>query len=335
MYLARKFADNHLQYTLCESYDNGTCLTNRELFSLGSRPERYIKYAGGSSFYIDDIVFERLQDKGVNASYDDVEQFFLPFLDPYIRTKIAPFMDRQRNHRWKPMSAQDKARVLEKTHIFDRRRIHFLRFGQVDQRRLDKSVTLYKHLLDKSRDELEQLMIEQEQSLSPGEYKRYVFTIFDLQRFFSESYTRTMPHALDGDKIDDLFVREICRIDQDSTFWQGMKRSQCLPPYLIRYVVMYFDYSFPGGKAWQEYIRTFADSRRRAQTAKGSRRMSVNEASTIFGISRTELAGMDKKELTRVYRKKAHEYHPDKGGDHDRFIALTAAYNELLRTRTS
>ena len=34
--------------------------------------------------------------------------------------------------------------------------------------------------------------------------------------------------------------------------------------------------------------------------------------------------------LTRLYRQKAHELHPDKGGDSEQFIRLTAAYEELL-----
>jgi hypothetical protein len=229
------------------------------------------------------------------------------------------------------MSAVDKARVLDETHVFDRRRIHYLRLGQVDQRSLDKSLALYKKLLDKSRDELEQFMIAQEQSLSPAEYKRYVFAIFNLQRFFSESYARTMPQVLNEDKLDAFFVREVCHLDGDQSFWQGLERSGCLSPYLIRYIVMYFDYDFPGSRSWNEFIHSFSNQRHRAGRYVSSR-MSINQASTVFGVSRAELAAMDRKKLTGLYRKKAHKLHPDKGGDHDRFIELTAAYNELLRT---
>ncbi len=334
MYLARRVIDDHLEYVLCESYDNGSCLTNRDLVRLGAHPDQFILYPGGTSFYIDDRLFDLLLEKGVTASYEEVEKFFLPFLDPYIQAKIAPFYDRSNNRKWKPMSVKDRSKVLRKTHIFDRRRMHYLRFGQVDQRRLDKSATLFKDLLYKSRDELEQFILEQEQALTPGEYKRYVFAIFDLQRFFSESFARTMPHALDEDKTDELFIQEVCLLDRDQSFWRGMERHGRLPPYLIRYVVMYFDYNFPGGRSWEEYIRSFTDSQGRAQNLKGSRRMSMREASTVFGIGQAELSSMDKKELTKVYRKKAHELHPDKeGGDHDRFIELTAAYNELLRSK--
>jgi len=332
MYLARRFIDNHLQYVLCESYDNGSCLTNRDLVHLGSRPERFINYSGGSSFYIDDSLFERLKDKGITAPYEEVEKFFLPFFDPYVKNKIARFCDRGHYQNRHPMSAGDRAVILAQTHIFDRRRIHYLRLGQTDQRNLDKPVALYKKLLDKSRDELEQLMIAREQLLSPAEYKRYVFAIFNLQQFFSKSHARTMPQVLDEKKLDTFFVQEVCHLDSDQSFWQGLKRSDRLSPYLIRYIVMYFDYDFTGSRSWSEFIHSFSGQHRSARMQQHSRRMSMNQASTIFGVSRPELAAMDKKKLTALYRKKAHKLHPDKGGDHDRFIELTAAYNELLRT---
>jgi DnaJ-class molecular chaperone len=54
------------------------------------------------------------------------------------------------------------------------------------------------------------------------------------------------------------------------------------------------------------------------------------EAFTIFGLNGEQLASMRKKDLTRMYRQKAHELHPDKGGDTEQFIRLTLAYEELL-----
>ncbi len=333
MYLARRIIDNKLHYVLCESYDNGVCLTNRDLVALGPRPEQYITYGGGSSFSIDEHLLDRLVQLGVTASYEEIEQIFLPFLDPYIRIKISHFCDRGRYRNWRPMTAAVKAKVLEQTHVIDRRRIHYLRFGQVDQRRLDNSVTLYKQLLDKSRDELEQLMIAQEQDLSPAEYKRYIFTIFDLQHYFTESYARSMPHILNQEKLDQYFLQEVCRLDKDDAFWQGLDRQEKLSPYLVRYIVMFFDYDFPGSESWNDFARLFEESRRSARKNLGTKKMSINAAGSVFGISRTELTAMDKKQLTALYRKKAHKLHPDKGGDHDLFIELTAAYNELLRGR--
>ena len=93
MYLARRVIDNRLHYLLRESYLDGDVYRNRDLLELGSDPAGYIVYPGGSSFYIDDRIFDRLKKNGIDADYDEVESFFLPFLDPYIRSRIDPFFE--------------------------------------------------------------------------------------------------------------------------------------------------------------------------------------------------------------------------------------------------
>ena len=42
---------------------------------------------------------------------------------------------------------------------------------------------------------------------------------------------------------------------------------------------------------------------------------------------------MSRRNLARLYRRKAQELHPDKGGDHDQFVRLTRAYNELMKSK--
>lgn len=334
MYLARCFINNRLHYLLRETFLDGEVYKCRDLIDLGDDPGKYIVYPGGSSFYIDDLIFDRLKTSGFDTDYDEVESCFLPFLDPYIRTRIDPFLNRSTNRRWKRMDEQTRQHIFTDIHVFDRRRIHFLRFGQTDLRELDRSPSLFKVLLNKSRDELEQLILEREQDLSPQEYKSYIFAIFDLQHYFTESCARTMPHALDSDKLDECFLHEICRLDSDKLFWQGMKRDAGLVSYMIRYVVMFFDYSFPGGQTWNEFVRAHIGSGQRAGPMKGSRRMSMSEATTVFGVKQSKLSAMSRAALTRLYRKKAQQMHPDKGGDHEQFIELTTAYNELLRTKS-
>ena len=334
MYLARRFINNSLHYLLRESYPDDGVYRHRDLLDLGSDPEKHIVYPGGTSFYIADSVFDTLQNAGFTADYDEVESFFLPFLDPYIRTRLDPFLNRGANRNWKQMDEQTRKLVLISTHVFDRRRIHFLRFGQTDLRELDRSPSLFKILLNKSRDELEQLMLEREQDLSPNEYARYIFTIFDLQKYFKESYARSMPHALESEQIDEYFLKELCRLDQDKQFWQGMVRGSGLVSYMIRYVIMYFDYGFPPDQNWNDFFRAHIGSNQQAGSMKGSRRMSMREVTTIFGVSQSKLSRMSRAGVSRLYRKKAQQLHPDKGGDHDAFIELTTAYNELLRTKS-
>ncbi|MCW5207978.1 hypothetical protein VU11_04825, partial [Desulfobulbus sp. US2] len=180
MYLARRFRDNRVYYLLRESFLDNGIYRNRDLLELGEDPGRFFVYPGGFSFYIDDLIFTRLQETGIAADYDTVESLFMPFLDPEIRARLDSFSGRGQGGRsWKPPDKEEQQHILANTHIFDRRRIHFLRFGQVDQRDVDRSPSLFRTLLHKSRDELEQLMLEREQYLSPDEYKAYIFTIFD------------------------------------------------------------------------------------------------------------------------------------------------------------
>jgi DnaJ-class molecular chaperone len=40
---------------------------------------------------------------------------------------------------------------------------------------------------------------------------------------------------------------------------------------------------------------------------------------------------MTKRGLTRLYRRMAKKLHPDKGGEHEKFIQLSEAYQELLK----
>jgi curved DNA-binding protein CbpA len=39
---------------------------------------------------------------------------------------------------------------------------------------------------------------------------------------------------------------------------------------------------------------------------------------------------MDKKALTREFRRLARQHHPDRGGSHERFVELGNAYQTLL-----
>jgi curved DNA-binding protein CbpA len=42
---------------------------------------------------------------------------------------------------------------------------------------------------------------------------------------------------------------------------------------------------------------------------------------------------MSRKELVRIFRRRAQEFHPDKGGDPEKFVELTEAYHMLLSTK--
>jgi hypothetical protein len=333
MYLARRFVRNHIQYFLRESFLEGGIYRHRDLLDLGDDPQQYILYGDNRTFVIDDWVTNTLFEKGVEVDPFDLEELFYPFVDPEELSRINAFADRTKHRQWKSPSKEMRKKILDETHPFDRRRAHFLRFGQTDQRQMLRSVSLYRMLLDKSRDEIEQELLHQEMALRPDEYKMYIYTIFNLQAFFTQSFALNMPEALDIDKMDVHFLDQLCEVDSDDSFWTGFAKGDALHEYLVRYVIMYFDYSFASRSGWEQYIRNFMDSRRRFEPPQSSRRMSMREAATVFGVSRAELSEMDLKELKRLFRKKARELHPDKGGEHEAFVELAAAYKEFSRIK--
>lgn len=331
MYLARKESGlRYSHYILRESYRSGGILYSRDLVDLGRDPGRFIVYSSESSFHLDEALLRQLRAKGVSVAYSELEDLFFPFLDPYIKNRLQPFRDRHKYRRWQPATENLRERALRETHAMDRRRLHFLRLGRTSTETLDKTSALYTILLDKSRDEIEQMILVQEEALRPREYQSYLFTIFDLQRFFPESYARSLPQALDRERLDTLFVEEVCQLAADATFWQGFPRTSLLPYPLIRYLIMYFDTAPEEPTAWARFSRSSRSHRFDRSPATDTGKMSRQQALALFGISREQLAGLRKKDLTRLYRRKAHELHPDKGGETEQFIRLTAAYEELL-----
>jgi hypothetical protein len=97
---------------------------------------------------------------------------------------------------------------------------------------------------------------------------------------------------------------------------------------------MYFDYDYAPKSFIEEYIRTFINSRRDYPPSFKSRKANLEEAGALFKETPEELKKMTRKDLVRLYRKRIQKLHPDKGGDHDKFIKLSRAYHQLLRTKT-
>jgi curved DNA-binding protein CbpA len=59
----------------------------------------------------------------------------------------------------------------------------------------------------------------------------------------------------------------------------------------------------------------------------------LTSAESIFGESKPALKEMSRRSLARLYRRRAQRFHPDKGGDHEKFVKLTRAYHALLKTK--
>ena len=245
-----------VQYVLRESYCSGGIFYSRELAQLGRDPGQFIVYSGESSFHIDEDFLRRLREQGVSVPYGEMEELLFPFIDPYIKNRLQPFRNRHKYRNWQRADKTLLQRALTETHVVDRRRIHFLRMGRTAAETVEKTAALYTVLLDKSRDEIEQMILEQEQTLLPREQQSYLFTIFDLQRFFQESYARSIPQALNRERLDSLFVEEICCLASDRNFWQGFPQTDRLPYSLVRYLIMYFDATPEEPTSWSRFARS-------------------------------------------------------------------------------
>jgi hypothetical protein len=333
LYLARHIINGKPHFSIRQSYVCKENILSRELFDLGNNPTHYIIYPGGNAFYIDESVTDRLDSLGVSIDDSVLEDIFWPFLKPDVRRALEGF-----RHRSKPAdpikSFGDKVAAASHYHIFDRRRIYFLKFGRMDQAGLARlPVKLFRQLRQKSRDEIEQQFLAMETILKPTEYKAYVYVIFNLQSFFTEWFAVQTPQMLDQDKVDAFFVDEICKLNEDAAFWDGMLTGDGLHEYLTRYAVMYFDFDYAHTSFMEDYLRNFINSRRDYRPSFRSSKLTLSEASVVFEKPKSELGQMSRKELSRLYRKRAQKLHPDKGGDHETFVRLTRAYHDLLQTK--
>jgi hypothetical protein len=335
LYLAKKRIKGIYHYIIRESYEDSGILLSRDLFDLGDDPRNYIIYAGGNSFYIDAEVEERLDSEGANATADEIDDLFWPYIRPDIKRALESFWDRGKSHKSKTvLSAAEENKFLKQIHLIDKRRVHYLRCGRVEQGRIGQMpVKMLKNLFGKSRDELEQHFMNMERLLKPYELKTYVYVIFDLQRHFSEIFAKSMPQGLDQNKLDTCFLDEVCRLNRSTSFWGRKTHRHFLNEYLTRYVIMFFDNDYAPDNFLADYIKNFMNQRRSYRPPPQARKVSLDEASRALGVPRAELDAMTVRDLTRLYRRLAQKHHPDRGGEQEKFIQITEAYQGLLVRR--
>jgi len=333
LYLAQHRIRGKTHFFIRESFKDGDCIRSRELFRLGTNPARYIIYPGGNAFYVDEVVEDRLSSLGVEANTDEIEDVFWPFIKPEIKRVVASFRHKAKARQKRvSITPDEEAQIRKQANEFDKRRIHYLRSGRMDQGGIGRTpIQLYRWLFGKSRDEIEQHFMRMERHLEPWELRNYTFVIFDLQRFFTESWAKKVPQGLDQDRLEEYFLEEICRLNDDPFFWAGEHVGGFLHEYLVRYVVMFFDNPFGPDSFLRDYIREFMDTHRHWRFPKRKRKMTLAEAGSIFGVEKEILNTMNRRSIIRLFRRMAQKLHPDKGGTHEGFIKLTEAYRELLR----
>jgi hypothetical protein len=339
LYLKRIRSNDGYRYIIRITYREKELWKSRDLFDLGPSPEAFIHYTDGNGFYYTPDIESALESSGVGYSSDDLDELFMPFLRPETRYVLERSRPIAATNRFSKACAREQLpKFQQELHAFDIRRLHYLKFGHMDMGNIetDKSWKFLKILSCKCRDEIEATFDEMEHELPKREITSYIYTALNLQNHFPHHILRNHPVGLNLEEIDTHFLREICRLNLDNHFFRGVENpgNGVLHPYLAKYVWLYFDHSFESEEPWDEFLREFVQRRKFFRATPAAPSLTVRDACAAFGISREEFGKMTRKDLLRLYRKKAKRKHPDKGGDHDAFVRLTEAYEVLMKAKS-
>lgn len=292
------------------------------LADLGEDPRRAVHFGRFGMSYTEEIQ-ESLAH--LDLDVDELDEAFAPFAPQGFRSGAS------RGTKWRRtvlnMAQEEAIRAL---HPFDRRRMAYLRSGEINLSRINEvSPKLFLGLVGKSRDEVEQLFLRLERSLPQEEERCYAHASLNLQRHFANLTARTMPEALDPVQLDEAFMHEFCALQTDQEFGFGLPGGP--QAYLRRYAFLHFDYEFVAsdgfGRIFEDFMNDFRRPRPRSKTVIPER---VRE---LFGLSMDEIRRLSRREFARVFRKKAMSMHPDKGGDHDTFVELLETYKRLVTAK--
>ncbi len=322
MYVAVVLEQEGRRYELRRSVPCGAGFMAEVLVDLGKDLSRVVEF-GPFGISCSEEMLAALDALDVDP--DELDEAFAPFVPRGCR----PIAERGRVWR-RTVLTREQENTIRLLHPFDRRRMAYLRSGTVDLSRINEvNSKLFRGLVGKSRDELEQLFMRMEAQLALDEARTYVHAAFNLQRHFATLAARTVPEALDPERLDEAFLHEFCAIHDDAGFGFGL--SGGVHGYLRRYACLHFDFSFPARDGFQKIFERFMNDFRRppprAETVPPER---IRE---LFGASLAEIRAMSRRELARIFRNKAMAMHPDKGGDHDRFVELLAAYKGIVKTK--
>ncbi len=328
LYLAQQRRFGRVYYFIRESVWEGGLWRSRDLVFLGEDPSRFIIYPGGNSFYIDEDILEALERKGIKTDQWALEKIFWRFVDPEIRRVVQDFSAHKPLPKRERLSYEQQIKLQEGFHPFDKRRLIFLKFGSTHiEGLLRRPLPFLNILQEKSRDEIEQLIMDMETKLRPKEVLAYVYTAFGLARHFAPRLTRFVPEAQMLAQIDQFFLQELCSLLEDPSYLMGLSPHEVLRDYLSRYVILHFDRLEAQRRFFSQHE---AKLLRQKQAHLGD---IITKAARYFGVSEQRLWRMGKEDITRLFRQRAQELHPDKGGDHEAFIRLRKLFEDLMAAR--
>jgi hypothetical protein len=334
MYLAKLSEGSGIGYQIRQSYQTEDhSFKYRIVYDLGNDPSRFTQVFADHIVLFDQGLTEAVSAHTPGDGETVLEQLLEDFLPPETRRRLAMFRARD-GTRPGPLTAADREAIARQIHLFDRRRLYYLRYGAVDQSRLSRlHEKCCRPLLGQSRDEREYWFAAEERVVEPGNYLQYVYAIFNLRKYFYQSFAPWLPEALALDEMAEHFEKELCRLNRDRSFWQGEQPTDSLHSHLTRYLIMFFDYTPARRSFFDDFLKTFMAGHRTFRWPERKPSRSPEKISEIFATSHEELKKMTRRQLSRLYRQKAMRLHPDRGGDHDLFIELTEVYQELLRTK--
>jgi len=335
LYIRLLRSGHSVRYILRESYRDAGFWKHRDIVDLGEDPGAYIEYPGGNGYYYREDLEEALRKEDVAYSSEDLDLIFRPFLDAHIRRVMDKFLRGEggASKRWRGVPSDELSRFQSDLHSFDKRRLHYLRCGRVDIGELDGRPWKFLNVLfGKSRDEIEHTIEEMERILKPHEILPYLYTALHLQRNFPGHVLQDNPVGLDREKVDSCFLAELCRLNEDSQFLHGLEDHypNGLHPYLVKYVILYFDSDFHPDFSEEGFWNAFTGGQRFRAGAGPLSSLSLEEACRALGITPESFEEMDRKALVQCYRENAKKAHPDQGGDHEAFLRITEAYERLL-----
>ena len=323
MYLASIKKNNGINYVIRISLKKDDYYTHKDLFFIGKNPLKFVHFAGRNAFYIDELVIDKINKKGVYADQMSIEHMFMPFLPFEIRSVVQAFQKRSK------IRIKIKEKELEGIHPFDKFRLYYLKFQDQRQTYFQRlPLKFFSCFAFKSRDEIEQYFITEEKVLSENQIKDYLFASFNLKYYFSGYFKRIYPELCPEDELDNAFLEQICNLNSDQIFFKGMPQFSGLHDYLKRYAAMFFDSKFYSERINEEILENFINRNRKYKPL-------VKKPEDIyfiefFGETYLNLKKLDKKEIKKIFRKNAMKLHPDKGGNNKKFAHLCDCYKSLM-----
>ena len=334
MYLAHLIRNATPSYQIRQSVKvNEENHTFRVLFDLGESPSDFYSIIDDHIVIFDEALLKALAGTSINNPEPLLEKLLFNFFPLSVQQRLRVFKDKAARYKGKLIPEEIQS-IKQQVHIFDRRRLYYLRYGAVDQSRLTKMhEKCCRPLLGQSRDEREFYFMEEEKALDPGSYFQYIFASFNLQNHFLQSFAPWLPEALAKEEVADAFTNSICRLHRDKSFWQAEDTGRFLHPHLFRYVSMFFDYTAHAPSFQRDFAQAFMGQHRTFRWPEPKSQATPETIANIFGATLATLKKMSKADLSRLYRKKAMELHPDQGGDAEQFILLSQIYTDLLQKK--